>query len=68
METTKISKLFDTIQCKKCLGIGLVKAQIQLCKTCKRIGDGCYKCSSGIVTMPWIECSDCIGLGIVPVK
>ena len=58
-------KPFGEIQCKNCLGSGLVKTKIQLCKTCKRVGDGCYKCTSGIAIMPWIECAVCIGIGVI---
>ena len=54
-------------RCNCCNGIGLVKTDIVLCPICQRAGDGCYRCKSGIITMPWSECENCLGLGEIKI-
>ena len=53
--------------CPRCKGTGLVKTDIVLCSNCKVVGDGCYRCKSGIITMPWSECENCLGLGEIKI-
>ena len=59
-QSSKISK-----KCLICKGLGIIKTKVQICSSCKKVGDGCYKCKSGMITLPWSECPTCIGLGSI---
>jgi len=54
--------LCDSVQCIKCIGIGLIKYDIKLCEICD--GKKCIMCnSSGYEKMPWDVCDMCHGDG-----
>jgi RecJ-like exonuclease len=48
--------------CSKCLGVGLIKTVYKVCDVCD--GIKCISCNStGLEILPYIECSNCDGLG-----
>lgn len=55
-------------RCNTCKGSGFIKTNIELCKKCKRAGDGCYTCRSGIIQLPWSDCNKCCNTGEVFLK
>ena len=62
------NKNYHKIKCSKCNGIGLVKTEIKLCSKCKIVGNGCYTCKSGLIQLPWSECTKCLGEGEIYLK
>jgi DnaJ-class molecular chaperone len=52
----------EKVQCKICLGVGLIKTDPKICEMCE--GIKCISCNStGLEVMPYTECSACDGLG-----
>ena len=52
----------EKVQCKICLGVGLIKTDPKICEVCD--GIKCIQCNStGLEVMPYTECSACDGLG-----
>ena len=52
----------EKVQCKVCLGVGLIKTDTKICEMCE--GIKCITCNStGLEVMPYTECSACDGLG-----
>jgi len=54
----------EKVQCKVCLGVGLIKTVPKICEMCD--GIKCMSCNStGLEVMPYTECSVCDGLGTI---
>lgn len=54
----------EKVQCKVCLGVGLIKTDPKICGMCD--GIKCMSCNStGLEIMPYTECSVCDGLGTI---
>jgi DnaJ-class molecular chaperone len=54
----------EKVQCKVCIGVGLIKTDPKICDMCD--GIKCMSCNStGLEIMPYTECSVCDGLGTI---
>ena len=56
------NNIINKFQCSMCLGVGLIKKNIIICKYCN--GNKCIRCGeSGFYQKPYETCQKCDGLG-----